>query len=136
MKPTTTVAIGDDLFSINKNWLEEFLPRYKREIGLPFMANIRSNVTNQEYFQKLADAGCKYVLMSVESGNDYIRNEVMKRGISRQKMFDSFEWANKAGVQTNANTIIGLRFETPEMIEDSIQTIKVDPIIKTARGLN
>jgi len=87
------------------------------------MANIRSNVTNQDYFNRLADANCKYVLMSVESGNDYIRNEVMKRGISRQKMFDSFEWANKAGIQTNANCIIGLPFETPEMIEDSISTI-------------
>ena len=38
-------------------------------------------------------------------------------------MFDSFEWAHKAGVQTNANCIIGLPFETPEMIEDSITTI-------------
>lgn len=120
---TTTIAVSDDLFSINKDWLDEFLPRYTREIGRPFMANIRSNVTNEDYFKRLADAGCKYVLMSCESGNDYIRNEVMKRGISRQKMFDSFEWANKAGVQTNANCIIGLPFETPEMIEDSIQTI-------------
>lgn len=123
VKPSTTICISDDLFSINKNWLDEFLPRYRQEIGYPFMANIRSNVTNQDYFNRLADANCKYVLMSVESGNDYIRNEVMKRGISRQKMFDSFEWANKAGIQTNANCIIGLPFETPEMIEDSISTI-------------
>jgi radical SAM superfamily enzyme YgiQ (UPF0313 family) len=123
LNPTTKITISDDLFSINKDWLDQFLPRFKKEIGRPFMANIRSNVTNQEYFHKLADAGCVYVLMSVESGNDYIRNEVMKRGISRQKMFDSFEWARKAGVQTNANCIIGLPFETPEMIEDSIRTI-------------
>ena len=121
--PSTTLVISDDLFSINKKWLDDFLPRFEKEIGRPFIDNIRATVTSEEYFKKLGDAGCKFVLMSVESGNDYIRNEVMKRGISRQKVFDSFEWAHKAGVQTNANAIIGLPFETPEMVEDSIQTL-------------
>ena len=131
---STKICVSDDLFSINKKWLDEFLPKYQREIGRPFIANIRSNVTTEEYFQKLADAGCAYVLMSVESGNDFIRNEVMKRGISRQKMFDSFEWAHKAGVQTNANCIIGLPYETPAMIEDSIQTIS--QLGATENGVN
>ena len=121
--PSPNLVISDDLFSINKKWLDDFLPRFEKEIGRPFIANIRANVTSEEYFKRLGDAGCKFVLMSVESGNDYIRNEVMKRGISRQKVFDSFEWAHKAGVQTNANAIIGLPFETPEMVEDSIQTL-------------
>jgi len=123
LKASTSLMIADDLFSINKNWLDEFLPRYEKEIGLPFSANIRSNVTNETYFEKMAAAGCRTVLMSVESGNDYIRNEVMKRGITREKMFKSFEWAKKAGVNTNATCIIGLPFETPAMIENSIETL-------------
>ena len=123
IRPSTNLVISDDLFSINKNWLDNFLPRYEKEIGQPFIANIRANVTTEEYFKRLAGAGCKYVLMSVESGNDYIRNDVMKRGITRKKMFDAFEWAHKTGVQTNANAIVGLPFETPEMIEDSISTL-------------
>ena len=38
-------------------------------------------------------------------------------------MFQSFELANRYGLQTCAPVVIGVPFETPEMLEDSIKTV-------------
>lgn len=113
----------DDLFTFNRRWLFEFLEKYKKNFCRPFICHTRSNLTSEELFAKLKDAGCFRVMMSIESGNDYIRNEVMKRNITRKQLLDSFKWARKYGIETNGVGMIGLPFETKEMVWDTIRTI-------------
>ena len=62
------IAFQDDTFILNRRWLQEFLPRYKDEIGLPFICNVRSDLTNEEDVQLLAEAGCIRAAMGIESG--------------------------------------------------------------------
>ena len=112
---------GDDLFTHNKKWLHEFLDQYKKEFNLPFMCQTRSNIASNEMFAKLRDAGCTHVMMSIESGNDFIRNEVMNRGISKEQIYNSFKWAHQNDIKISGTCIIGLPYETKEMIEESIE---------------
>jgi hypothetical protein len=58
----------------------------------------------------------------------------MKRNISRKVMFNSFELANKYKLRTCSPCVIGVPFETPEMIEDSIKT--VSQLNVTEKGVN
>lgn len=120
---STLLEFTDDLFPLNKKWLYEFCDRYEREIARPFQCTARSNIVSPEMFDRLKSAGCYKVHMSIESGNDFIRNQVMKRGISRKVMFQSFEWANKYDIKTCGSSVIGVPYETPETLEDSIHTI-------------
>lgn len=115
------ILIEDDLFTSDKKWLYKFLELYKKEINMPFYCHTRSNLASEEMFAKLKDAGCFKVMMSIESGNDFIRNKVMNRGISDEQLFNSFKWAHEAGLETNGVCIIGLPFETKKMIVDSIR---------------
>jgi radical SAM superfamily enzyme YgiQ (UPF0313 family) len=73
-------------------------------------------------------------MMAIESGNDFIRNKVMKRNISRKAMFNSFELASKHGLRTCSPCVIGVPFETPEMIEDSLSTVA--QLNVTEKGVN
>jgi len=73
-------------------------------------------------FKRLREAGCYRVIMSIESGNDFIRNKVMKRNISKEQIYNSFNWAHEFGLETNGITIIGLPYETKETI---LETIKI-----------
>lgn len=114
------IHIWDDLFTSNRKWLQEFLDKYKKEVGLPFMCTTRSNLCDEELFKALKDGGCYRVHMSLESGNDFIRNKVMKRNISKAQIERSFGLARKYGIEVSASSIIGLPFETPEMIEETI----------------
>jgi len=115
------VLIEDDLFTSDKKWLYNFLSLYKKEINMPFYCHTRSNLASKEMFAKLKDAGCFRIMMSIESGNEFIRNKVMNRGISDEVLFNSFKLAHEAGLETNGVCIIGLPFETKEKIEDTIR---------------
>lgn len=123
------IQIWDDLFTSDRKWLYEFLDKYKSDIKKPFMCTTRSNLCDEELFKRLKEGGCYRVHMSLESGNDFIRNKVMRRNISREKVVQSFNLANKYKIQTNASSIIGLPFETEEMIKETISllgSLKVD----------
>jgi len=118
------IYIGDDLFTLDKNWLYSFLSHFKREFNkYEFFCCTRSNLVTDEMFKKLRDAGCFRVMMSIESGNDFIRNKVMKRNISRKRIVASFALAHKHGIETNGVSIIGLPFETKEAVEDTIRLV-------------
>jgi anaerobic magnesium-protoporphyrin IX monomethyl ester cyclase len=123
LRDDTILCFADDLFIFDRKWIVDFCEQYKNKIGRPFWCTGRSNHITDEICKALKSAGCKMLMMSVESGNDYIRNEVMGRNISRETMFRSFELCHEYGINTLASCIIGLPFETPEMIEDSIDTI-------------
>jgi anaerobic magnesium-protoporphyrin IX monomethyl ester cyclase len=130
----TLLLFTDDLFTMYKDWLYEFLDVYEAEIARPFWSTARSNTASDEQFDRLKSAGCRTVMMAIESGNDFIRNKVMKRNISRKVMFNSFELAYKYKLQTCSPCVIGVPFETPEMIEDSINTVA--QLNVTNKGIN
>ena len=114
----------DDIFTLNRQWVFEFLEKYKEKFKRkPFICHTRSSIVDEELFAKLKDAGCFRVMMSIESGNDFIRNEVMNRNITQKQLLDSFKWARKYGIETSGVAMIGLPFETKEMVWDTIKTI-------------
>lgn len=119
------VHIWDDLFTSDRKWLYEFLDKYKTNVRKPFMCTTRSNLCNDEMFKKLKDAGCYRVHMSLESGNDFIRNRVLKRNISRDAIVKSFGLAKKYGIEINASSIIGSPFETEAMIRETIDLLGI-----------
>lgn len=98
----------DDTFIIDPDWCIEFCERYKKEIGLPFIAYTRVNLVTDDIVRRLKEAGCITILYAVESGNDYIRNEVLKRNISREQIFNAVKIYKKYGLKTYAQNILGL----------------------------
>ena len=59
-----TISIGsqqfeftgsDDVFTVNPRWLDEFLPRYKAEIGMPFWCYTYPTTHNAAMLQQLKD---------------------------------------------------------------------------------
>jgi len=113
----------DDLFIINRGWVLKFLAEYKKCFKRPFMCHVRSDIVTRELFANLKEAGCYRVMMSIESGNDFIRNEIMKRDISRKQLLDSFKWARAYGIETSGVGMVGLPFETKEAVWDTLKTM-------------
>jgi radical SAM superfamily enzyme YgiQ (UPF0313 family) len=117
------IYIWDDLFILDRKWLYDFLYKYRRQIKKPFMCCTRSNLCDDELFGKLKEGGCYKVHMSLESGNDFIRNKILKRNISSETIIKSFNIAHKYGIQVNASSIIGIPFETENMIKETISLL-------------
>ena len=121
------IYFGDDIFGLNKKWRKEFLEAYAERFRIPFFCLIRPDVLDDSFAQLLKKAGCRRILFGVESGNDYIRNEVMRRNMNRERIIKSFETCRKHGIGTLAINIIGTPTETEDMIWD---TIKFNRILK------
>ncbi|HDL64485.1 MAG TPA: radical SAM protein, partial [Proteobacteria bacterium] len=66
----------DDLFLYNREWVMEFLPRYKKEIGLPFICSAGPKTIDDEIADLLKETGCASVEFGIETGNEEKRKEI------------------------------------------------------------
>lgn len=81
---------------------------------MPFYCLMRSNTLTEDVAKLLSSAGCKAVGMSVESGNERIRNEILKRNLPNELVENSFRIARKYKINTLGNAMIGLPGQTIE----------------------
>ncbi len=123
----------DDILPWKGGWLERFTNLYKKEIDLPFICNYRANLVTPEIVRMLRQAGCYQMFFGVESGNDYIRNEVLNRHMSREKIVQAFAACHKAGIKTVAYNMVGLPYEDKSRVLD---TIKLNVEIRADHSLS
>lgn len=114
------VIVHDDTFTLNKNWFHDFCSEYKEKVKLPFLCNVRPGTCSKEMFKALKEAGCESVAIGLESGNDFIRKKILNRGIKNEQIIDAFEMAHKAGLHTNSFIMLGLPYENPKRLVDTI----------------
>lgn len=118
--PIQHLVFLDDTFTYNPSWLKRFCAGYRAEIGLPFTAHVRVDALDESRLRLLKEAGCETMIAGVESGNERIRREIMKRKISQEQIIRVFHLADRLGIKTRANYMLGLPTETPEAAEDTL----------------
>lgn len=53
------VAIfDDDIFAVNAGWLNDFIPAFRKRVGVPFACCIRVDVISEEIIKLLKEGGC------------------------------------------------------------------------------
>jgi anaerobic magnesium-protoporphyrin IX monomethyl ester cyclase len=116
------IRFADDVFVIRQDaWLDEFVEKFPKEIGLPFYCLIRANSLSEETAAALQKAGCRSVGMSIEAGTEELRNTVLKRNMTDDLVVDNFNVAKKYKLNAYANTMLGLPGTT---LEDDYQALK------------
>ncbi len=86
-----------------------------------FMILIRVEMANDNFLCMLKDAGCFRIFFGIESGNEKIRNELMGRKMSNEKIINVFDLCHKYGLETLTANVIGVPGESEEMIMDTIK---------------
>jgi len=115
------VNFQDDTFVLKVDWLEEFSPLYRREIGLPFLCHVRANLVSDHMSRLLADAGCVHVGMGLEAGNDHMRNVVLKKNVTREQLINACRSLQAHGITVSTQNMFGLPFETIDTVLDTIE---------------
>ena len=64
-------------------------------------------------------AGCDSLNLAVESGDDFIRNKVIKKGLNSEKIYEVAGACREAGIKANAYFVIGMPGETEDSISKS-----------------
>lgn len=115
------VRFDDDILTLRREWFEEFVEEYPRRIGLPFICNSRVDLLNEDKIRKLKRAGCKTICMGVESGNPYIRREVLGRKMTDEQIISAFHLCRKHGIGTVSLNMMGFPREDFSMVLDTVK---------------
>lgn len=115
------INFDDDTFTLICRWVKEFCEAYKREFDYPFSCNVRADTVNREILTTLKKAGCDTIKIGVECGNEWLRQNILKRSMTNGEIIAACKTAHDLGLKVYAFNMIGLPFETPSMIEETIE---------------
>lgn len=124
-----TLVFDDDILFLKRKWSEEFAEKYSREIRLPFICNARANLIDEAMAALLVKAGCCHVRFGLESGNEKISSEILNRRLTNDQIKKAFSISQKVGLITESFNMVGIPYEKPSSILDTIKlnaTIAVD----------
>jgi radical SAM superfamily enzyme YgiQ (UPF0313 family) len=121
--PLEQVVFLDDLFILFVDWLEEFAEKFPQEVGLPFFCNVRANLITPEKVALLKRAGANTVSMGIESGNDELRNRLLKRKMPRDTIVKAGRMLHEAGINLTSTNILALPTAT---LEDDFATLRLN----------
>ena len=120
--PVRVLNFQDDTFTLNRRWALDFCEAYAARFRFPFWINTRVEriLDDEELVRALARAGCAGVRIGLESGNEQMRREVLKRGMTNDEIRQAFRLLRRHGLRIYTCNMLGLPGETPEMIEETI----------------
>lgn len=116
-----SLVFDDDILFLHRKWSEEFTEKYSHQINLPFSCNTRADITDEALFKLLKKAGCVNIRFGLESGNKEIRYKVLNRHMTNEQIKRAFAMFKKAGLITQSFNIVGIPYETPSTILDTIK---------------
>lgn len=114
------INFADDLLIFNQQWFEDFASLYRKEIGLPYTCNGRIEHFSGKTIEILKKSGCKMVYVGIESGNEWIRKNLLNRRHANLEIIDCFKRIREHGISTFAYNIVGLPFETKQHMRETL----------------
>src|SRR5262245_36621796 len=108
--PLKHVHFSDDLFFIRNSykWLEEFAEIYPKEVGLPWNCNIRYDSVREHSANLLEKAMCYGAAVGLESGNQEIRERVIRKQSKDDHIVEGARLLREKGIKVLTTNMVGL----------------------------
>ncbi len=129
------LGFHDDIFPFDTDWLDEFLTLYKKHINIPFWANTRVGIINKKLLKRYKETGCIRLHLGVETANEKLRKEILKRDMTNEQIIDTFRMIKDHGIKTLAFNMFGIPYETEETILETISLLKIIKPFRTIISL-
>jgi len=106
------VLFVDDILTLDKKWLLEFLPKYREKIDLPFACFGHVNAMDEERVEALAKSKCQTIWIGIQTGCEHHRKEILDRKETNEQIKKAAGWVKKHGIKLMIDHICGLPFES------------------------
>jgi len=126
----TTYVFQDDAVTYNKKWLQDFCETLiNKKLVTPWVAGSRADtLPSDDMLQLMKDSGCKKLSIGVESGNDYIRNTILQKNLSKNKIRDAFKRLHKVGIGSHSFLMVGSPGETRATVLETVELLdEIEP---------
>lgn len=114
-------VIGDDTFTLNKDYCLELLNEYRKNIRIPFVCNVNLLSFDRDIAKALKSAGCFQIKIGIESGSERIRKEILRRYITNEKIIEQTKIAHEEGLSISTFNMLGLPTESPEELMETLR---------------
>ncbi len=104
----------DEVFSWDKQWVEEFVEAYTRDVGLPFHCMQHPNAVDRDIMRMLRGAGLERVEIGIQAGSERVRKQVFERSVSDAKLIEASRVMTGVGISPFYDLIVDNPFETSE----------------------
>jgi anaerobic magnesium-protoporphyrin IX monomethyl ester cyclase len=114
-------AVWDEILPPKRDWMAAFFPAYRERIGLPLAAQARIEQLTPAVIELLRAGGCDYVVLGIETGDEAYRAKFLDKRFTNAQVLAAFRALGDAGIRTFASFMLGLPFETPKMLADTVR---------------
>jgi radical SAM superfamily enzyme YgiQ (UPF0313 family) len=111
----------DDIFTLDRAFLDAFLTEYPRHFDVPFRCYLRIGDVSFDDLHRLKDAGLRLANVGVEHGDPGIREQTMGRRMSNGAIAEFFDDCRGLGIATRAFHIVGVPDETPATCRATVE---------------
>jgi anaerobic magnesium-protoporphyrin IX monomethyl ester cyclase len=116
--PLEVVYFQDDIFGYKLDWVQEFVTKWKREVGVTFHAQIRLELTRNDSGKKrldlFAEAGCTGITLAIESGSQFMRDRVLFRHMVEPLILEGCERITERNMSLRTEQILAIPFSDLE----------------------
>lgn len=142
--PTKLIYFQDDVHGFDvKGWMTEFKHGWKAEVGLPYHAQMRWEMTagdsGSERLDLLTDAGCFGLTLAIEAADPFIRDEVLNRKMTDGVVFEGMTKAIDRGLKIRTEQITALPYgattkETPINLDADLGLVELNVRLRSETG--
>ncbi len=104
----------DDVFNYNRDWLFDFLGKYKANIKLPFSCYIYPDLVDLPMVKSMKEAGCFKIQMGLQVFDENKRATILKRNSKQGNISRAIDYFKEAGVFVTCDNILGFPDEKEE----------------------
>ena len=117
------VYFSDELWCLKKSDMQDFCRRvHENNLNFHWGVQLRIGMFNEEDFQTMYDAGCRWVFFGVESGSDEMLKNIHKN-IDKNAIKPTMDILRKIGITSVCSFIVGFPDETVEQLRDTVEII-------------
>lgn len=121
------IFFDDDIFMMDRQIRKEFCERYPNEIGKPFVFCGRVELCSEDMLKDLKSAGGRRIDFGIESGNEGLRRDILKRNMTNNQILEAIRISKAAGFKVKTLNMVGLPEET---VAKSLETVNLNRQIK------
>ncbi len=116
--------LDETFLSSDIKYLEVFAEEYKRQVDVPFYGMTHPLSVSEKKVSLLEKMGCYLMTIGIECGNEKFRKNILNRKVSNQKIIDAFQFFKDRGIYASAFGMLGLPYETRELVFETIELFR------------
>jgi magnesium-protoporphyrin IX monomethyl ester (oxidative) cyclase len=118
--------IDDNLTLNRKRTIELFSRMIERNLNLCWNTpqGIAANTLDEAILRKMKESGCYEITLAIESGDEKVLSDIMKKPLKLEKVTQLVKKAKKLGIMTKGFFVVGLPGETKEQMRKTFDLAK------------